>query len=111
MHIDPAQLDSVQHRTPAEVRLAQDHTKAAKTTSADLMPKSPSASHPIVVQPHERDVNVQWTGQVMILRFVDKQTGTLVQQIPSEEVLRVVRNLQELLRKQASVRPLASSSL
>ena len=38
----------------------------------------------------------------MIYRFVDKQTGDVVRQVPSEEMLRVVRNLQDLLRRQAA---------
>ena len=54
-------------------------------------------------QPIERDpaVSVQWEqGHVMILRFTDRATGNLIQQIPSEEVVRVFRAIQQMLREE-----------
>jgi len=36
----------------------------------------------------------------MNLRFTDRATGNLIQQIPSEEVVRVFRAIQEMLREE-----------
>jgi len=44
---------------------------------------------------------VQWEqGHIMNLRFTDRATGNLIQQIPSEEVVRVFRAIQEMLREE-----------
>lgn len=51
----------------------------------------------------EREASVQWNDdQVMIVRLVNKRTGDLVEQVPSDEMLKVVHNLQQLLRRQAA---------
>jgi uncharacterized FlaG/YvyC family protein len=103
MEIDVARLSATEtgaqvllRKTAAAEEPAKKHEQERENTPA------PRVSVPIPNVVRERDVNVHWSGQVMILQFVDKQTGTLVQQIPSEEVLRVVRNLQELLQRQAA---------
>ena len=40
----------------------------------------------------------------MILRFTDKVTGNLIQQIPTEEVVKVFRAIQELLQEESSAK-------
>ena len=46
----------------------------------------------------EHEVNVQVDDSLhRIYRFVDKQTGDLIQQVPPEELLRVMRNISEML--------------
>ena len=54
----------------------------------------------------------QWKLQIafdesrnMIYRFVDSETGDLIQQVPSEEILKVVRTIQEILRKAGAPQP------
>jgi len=77
-------------------------------------PPSPSAPETLVPSPSnsptidmpqisEREASVQWNDdQVMIVRLVNKRTGDLVEQVPSDEMLKVVHNLQQLLRRQAA---------
>jgi uncharacterized FlaG/YvyC family protein len=50
----------------------------------------------------EKEVSVQWNeDRVMIIRFLDKRSGDVVGQIPSDEMLRVVHNIEQFLRQQA----------
>jgi hypothetical protein len=41
----------------------------------------------------------------MIYRFVDSETGDLIQQVPSDEILKVVRTIQQILRKAGAPEP------
>jgi hypothetical protein len=38
-------------------------------------------------------------GQVFVYRILDEKTGDLIQQIPPEEILRVIRNIQQMLQE------------
>jgi FlaG protein len=105
MEIDRAQLYLVPARAGADVRTKLAEAEAAASPVSRIerpapLPQTVSPHSPV----HDRDVDVQWSGDIMVLRFIDKQSGTLVQQIPSEEVLRVVRNVQELLHRQAATK-------
>jgi FlaG protein len=105
MEIDRAQLYLVPARAGADVRTKLAEAEAAASPVSRIerpapLPQTISPHSPV----HDRDVDVQWSGDIMVLRFIDKQSGTLVQQIPSEEVLRVVRNVQELLHRQAATK-------
>jgi|ERR1700674_2947258 len=60
----------------------------------------------------EHDVKVQWdtaAGRTLIYQVLDKQSGALVLQVPSAEVLSDIHQTQELLQRIAS-RATASAS-
>lgn len=61
---------------------------------------APKASASPSVSSRQEQLNISFDkGQIIIYRFLDKQTGDLIQQVPPEEVLRVVRSIQELLQR------------
>src|SRR5690348_16284444 len=78
-------------------------TKVAEARNdAQGMPASqsqPPRNTPQSAPPHEEQLSISFDkGQIIIYRFLDKETGDLIQQVPPEEVLRVVRSIQELLQ-------------
>jgi hypothetical protein len=75
----------------ADGRAAQGRGKAEP-------PIAPPASNPMP-QTSQLDVNVVVENQHTVYRFVDRQTGDLVQQVPPEELLRVMRSIGELLQQ------------
>lgn len=63
-----------------------------RTAEPSLTPRPP------VLQPRERSVSVSFIeNQVILYRFLDKETGDLLQQVPPEEMLQVMRNIDNLL--------------
>lgn len=51
---------------------------------------------------HQEDVSVSFAeNNIIVYRFVDKDTGDLVRQVPPEEILRLVRNINDLLQGQS----------
>jgi uncharacterized FlaG/YvyC family protein len=71
--------------------LPSPSAEAAPETSRTL------ASTPAVTQ---RDLSISVENRIIIYRFLDPQTGDLVEQVPPEELLKVARNIDELLNLQ-----------
>jgi len=67
-------------------------TRPAKVSPSDA--PTPAASAP---SPGQR-VEVSMQDSMPVYRFVDSKTGDLVIQVPPEEVLRVMRNIQQMLQ-------------
>src|SRR5580704_12387862 len=104
MSIDPVRASEpgIELQTPAkEVRAAPSppsaasgntpETETAKTQSAPLQPLIP-----------EHEVKMQLdtaAGDVIVYQVLDKQSGSLVLQVPSAEQLRGIQQTQELLQQ------------
>lgn len=80
----------------------------AGTRKAPAVPEKASApavsspqSKPVATwQSPQHEVNVVLDdNKNIVYRFVDKQTGEVVQQIPPEEMLRMMQSIQQLLQK------------
>jgi len=97
MHIDPIQSSSV------AAGVAQAHGSAEPIPASHSDEAEPAASTiraPIVTSMPEHEVSVQLDDSLhRIYRFVDKRTGDLIQQVPPEELLRVMRNISEMLER------------
>ena len=95
MRIDPMAL-------PTSIPDLSRSVSPRRTTPPETSVSFPSSSpSPEVLQASEKEVSVQWNeDKVMVLRFLDKRTGDLVEQVPSDEILKVVHNLGQLLRQQ-----------
>lgn len=92
MRIDSVDLTAALSPSPtAPAKNADPRSQPPPTSSAVAIPV-PAAP--------QRDVSITVDdSQHIIYRFVDKQTGDLVQQLPPEELLRVMRNIGELLQE------------
>jgi uncharacterized FlaG/YvyC family protein len=44
--------------------------------------------------------------QVLITKFIDQKSGEVVQQIPPDQVLKIIESIQELLKESAQTRVL-----
>jgi hypothetical protein len=62
-----------------------------RLAEADSLPGSGAADHHVSVSVVD--------GQVFVYRILDEKTGDLIQQIPPEEILRLIRNIQQLLQE------------
>jgi hypothetical protein len=92
MRIDAAQLKITLPAVARQGAHANSPAAARETSQTPNPISQPTA-------PQERLQISFGDGQILIYRFFDQQTGELVQQIPPEEVLRVVRGIQEMLQK------------
>jgi uncharacterized FlaG/YvyC family protein len=98
MRIDPVQVvastvrtstEKPRERATVELRLAD-----VSHASADRNHESSSPSAP------KYEVTVQFDqNQVIVTRFVDQKSGELVQQIPSEQVMKIIESIQQLLQE------------
>lgn len=74
--------------------------------SANVSPPTVPAARPVSISPppERRDeINIKWeTDDGVIVTFTDKESGEIVRQIPSEQVLSVVRFIREMLAQQSS---------
>jgi hypothetical protein len=107
MSVSPVQSGStgIDRQTP-EKKATSAPSKASAIS--DDAPKAESAStqkSPLPPLIPEHEVKVQWdtpADQVMVYRVLDKQSGDLVLQVPSAEVLSGMHQTQELLHRIAS---------
>ena len=99
MRIDPVQVvasaagasaEKPKERATVELRLAdRSHASAAES----------NAGHAPLSTP-QYEVTVQFgENQVIVTRFVDQKSGELVQQIPSEQVMKIIDTIQQLLQE------------
>ncbi len=99
MRIDPVQVvastvrastEKPRERSTVELRLAN--------TSHALAAESNAGHAPLSAPQYE--VTVQFgENQVIVTRFVDQESGELVQQIPSEQVMKIIDTIQQLLQE------------
>lgn len=72
---------------------------AAATASAAVTAVEARSSLP---PPRERSLSISFIeNKIIVYRFLDKETGDLVQQVPPEEMLRVMRNIDNLLKTES----------
>lgn len=95
MRIDPTALNLVMPSMPANQAPAAVPLPESLSAAADHAP-APSAGW----QSPQHEVNIVLNeNQQIVYTFVDKGTGEVVQQIPPEESLRLIENIQQLLEK------------
>lgn len=98
MRIDPVQVvasavrvstEKPRERATVELRLADASHASAGRNHESSPPSAP-----------KYEVTVQFgENQVMVTRFVDQKSGELVQQIPSEQVMKIMESIQQLLQE------------
>jgi len=103
MRIDPRQDKQIESASGTPERQAAHDLRINLKSAHRSAQESEELTHE--ASEKEKAVSVQWEqGQIMILRFTDKVTGNLIQQIPTEEVVKVFRAIQELLQEESSAK-------
>jgi hypothetical protein len=93
MHIDAVQVAASAART------SLGNSGRASADARPAQKSSPPAQAPASL-PKARELSVSASfieNQIIVYRFVDNQTGAVVQQIPPEELLQVMRSIDEML--------------
>jgi FlaG protein len=85
---DRAFVLATEPANPAPPSSANDGNSRAETAS----PSGSSAGT------HQVSVSVA-DGQVFVYRILDEKTGDLIQQIPPDEILRLIRSIQQMLQE------------
>jgi len=107
MNVNPVQTSSagIERQTP-ERKVTAAPPKSSAVAGNGPKPESLKAQNspaPFLIPEHE--VKVQWdtpADHVMVYRVLDKQSGALVLQVPSAEVLSGMHQTQELLQRIAA---------
>lgn len=74
---------------------AQPKTATVSTSRSSLPPDRAPSTGP---QPQILNVTIDQNKNT-IYRFTDEKTGDLIRQVPPEEVLRIMRNVEEVLQE------------
>jgi hypothetical protein len=102
-------LDPIRSTDPPAIPDAPP-ARAAKLRPQTNAPSTPAARPrtPVLVSPPETpdEVKVQWDNDNgVVVQFTDKKSGEVVRQIPSEQVLSVVRFIRQLIQEQETAKP------
>jgi hypothetical protein len=98
MRIDGTGSDVAREAVSAK---AQAHAGSRPVAPALGSPPSRSQSgiEPRPASPSGREVTISFDDNKTVYRFIDSNTGKVLQQVPPEELLRVMRNIGEWLRQ------------
>jgi hypothetical protein len=104
MRIDPVQnpinLVQAQADKPKVPPAAAAHPLEESRFSASTQPTIPVTSP-------RYEVTVQYNeNQVLVTKFIDQKSGDVVQQIPPDQVLKIIASIQELLKESSQTRVL-----
>jgi uncharacterized FlaG/YvyC family protein len=104
MRIDPIQ------NTANQVQGQPDKPKERVAASSRPVTESTfSSNHPATasVNTPRFEVSVHYDeNQVLVTKFIDQQSGEVVQQIPPDQVLKIIESIQELLKESSQSRVL-----
>ena len=97
MCIDPVQVAAMANAqdTTARRNVLPPAAKLIAQTPVAQQPKAPPVTLPT---PRQMSVSID-NDKNVIYRFLDTQTGEVVQQVPPEEVLQVMRSIADMLRQ------------
>lgn len=99
---------SPQHRARADATQSAVTNKVAnaKTEQGESQNEARNQESPLLPQIPQYEVKVQFDKQmndgILIYQFLDKQSGNLVMQLPSTQVLSVVHEIQSELQQSVS---------
>lgn len=108
-------LDPIRPNDPPAIPDAVSaRAAAARVRAADVSAQpAAAAAKPVSISPPERpdEVSIKWEGDDgVVVTFTDKKSGEIFRQIPSEQVLSVVRFIRQMLEQQQSSDPESQAS-
>ena len=103
MRIESAQaaaihLDVGKANTPSQSAPRRIATTNAAQSAVESRVEIAKVAKPAIPQPNQLNVSVD-EKQNVIYRFTDPNSGELVRQVPPEEILRIMRNIEDLLHE------------
>ena len=104
MNLGPVQRLPVEFNTSnSDQQVRAPQLRSSSPGSAPARSAPPPQDTPLVPSFAQDEVKVQWDGGVhlRIYQFVKQESGVLVIQVPSKEVLNVTRGIQESLQKES----------
>lgn len=104
MNVGPAQFSSAAidlHESAKQVRAPQPQHPSLKNEPVKAVPKPKNS--PPVPSLGQDEVKVKWdtSAHLMVYQFVNQQSGALVLQVPSREVLNLTRGIHESLQEES----------
>lgn len=103
MPIEPIQSMGAAETDVPAVRRAKAAGDRERSVSKTTQPPEVHPQ-PVQAQPHEEEVQRVLDGQRIVYRFVDKETNAVIFQVPSEQVLNVMKGIEEQIQQQNSVK-------
>ena len=94
------QIDALRTRPNSDLPPVENKTKSPAPRPAAVQNEPPTPERATVVplpQPERVTVSVDPTRE-LVYRFLDPKTGEVISQVPPEQVLEIVRGIQDLLR-------------
>ncbi len=96
------QIDPLRTRPNPELPPVESKAKSPAPRPAAAQKELPTREHPAapavpLPEPERVTVSVDPTRE-LVYRFLDPKTGEVVSQVPPEQVLEIVRGIQDLLR-------------
>jgi hypothetical protein len=103
MRIDPVQVAA----NVLETESASPRQRVTAQPAAAEQPLSAVKPPPSSPQTPKYDVTVRYAeNQVLVTTFIDQNSGEVVQQIPPDQVLRIIETFQEFLQEFSQTRVL-----
>ncbi len=107
MNVDPVQTSSagIERQTLEKKQRVASSARRAASGNGPKVETAKTQNRPAPFSIPEHDVKVQWDppgDHIMIYQVLDKQSGDLVLQVPSAEVLSCIHQTQELLQRIAA---------
>lgn len=104
MRIDPVQ------NTINQIQGQPDKPKERVATPTRPLAESTFSSNKqaaVSVNTPRFEISVRYNeNQVLVTKFIDQQSGEVVQQIPPDQVLKIIESIQELLKESSQSRVL-----
>jgi hypothetical protein len=116
MNVDPVPTSAagIERQTPEKKLHAVPSPRSTSSGNGPKAEVTRTQNSPVPLLIPEHEVKVQWDtpeNHIMVYQVLDKQSGSLVLQVPSAEVLSGMHQSQELLQRIASRgKPLASDA-
>ncbi len=96
MRIDPLQVAAIMNQ--ADLASVRPDPKPQKIQQESPLPQLPKSAAVALPAPTQLSVSID-SDKNVIYEFLDARTGELVQQIPPEQVLKIMRSIADLLRQ------------
>src|SRR5581483_6066673 len=104
MRINPVQVAANQLQPPADKPKERVAAEISRVDESRFSPGRQSTA-PINAQHYEVTVHYD-DNQVLVTKFIDQRSGEIVQQIPPDQVLKIIASIQELLKESSQTRVL-----
>jgi uncharacterized FlaG/YvyC family protein len=105
MRIDPVQ--NVIHQPEVQAEKPKERVAEETRPVAESRFSASKQASALPVNTPKYEVTVQYdANQILVTKFIDQKSGEIVQQIPPDQMLKIIESIQELLKESAQTRVL-----